>query len=200
MFYFYLYFIVEPEIIVSYPGEIRREYEIQKQKQDEELRIKREADIKASEDLIQKIKEEEEYQKAVLEEKLKFDEQIAKKLAEELSSSAPSTSKDKANDKFGPIYKYMKKDGDSIPPLNVNNKKQLNFSTKEYTCRVLCLDNNDNKTGEAFSTSVKKKIQQIQKFVDLDNTSDGSDCIESEMRYFKPIDHRMNPPSQESLQ
>ncbi|KAJ8934645.1 hypothetical protein NQ314_013244 [Rhamnusium bicolor] len=79
----------EPEIIVSYPGEIRKEYQIQKQKEDEEFRKKCEADIRASEELIRKIKEEEDFEKAVLEEKLKLDEQVAKKIGRGICVDQP---------------------------------------------------------------------------------------------------------------
>ncbi|KAJ8972814.1 hypothetical protein NQ317_009510 [Molorchus minor] len=75
----------EPQIIVSYPGEIRKEYEVQKQKEDEEVKKRRAEEDKASEELIRKLKDQEDYERAAKEEKLKLDEQIAKKLAKRAS-------------------------------------------------------------------------------------------------------------------
>ncbi|XP_028133635.1 E3 ubiquitin-protein ligase rnf168 [Diabrotica virgifera virgifera] len=181
------------DVIVAYPGEIRKEYEIQKQKEDDELRKQREADLKASEELIRKLKEEEDYQKAVMEEKLKFDEEIAKKLAENLASQEASTSKAKvASKKLGPMDSFVKKD------TELNQSNSNNFFNKEYTCRILRLENQNESTSKNtknFSPKIQKKIQQIQKLVDLDMLSDASDCIESELRYFKPIEYKLNPPS-----
>ncbi|KAJ8972813.1 hypothetical protein NQ317_009509 [Molorchus minor] len=78
-----------------------------------------------------------------------------------------------------------------------------NFATKEYTCRVLCLDSNEKKPNviqkASLSPMIMKKLQQLQKVVDTEVTSDSSDCIESELRYFKPIDHRINPRSHGKL-
>ncbi|XP_018580012.1 E3 ubiquitin-protein ligase RNF169-like [Anoplophora glabripennis] len=187
----------ETDVIVAYPGEIRKEYEMQKQREDEEFRKKCEADLKASEDLIKKICEEEHYERAVMEEKLKLDEQVAKKLAEELASTNPSTSKTKQTKRFGPMDKFVKQEND-MTLQNVQKKQLNNFATKEYTCRVLRLDNNtgNDPYKKIFSPIIPKKVQQIQKIVDTDITSDSSDCIESELRYFKPIDYRGNPPSE----
>ncbi|CAG9858352.1 unnamed protein product [Phyllotreta striolata] len=174
------------DIIVAKPGEIRKEYEVQRQKELEEQNRKKAQEIKASEDLIKKIKEEEEYQKSLLEEKLKCDEMLAKKLAEKLSNDDPSSSKSKPKStpkKRGPLDKFVKKDEES----KTNNPNT--FANKDYTCWMLQSD------SEAILQKVPKKIHQLQKLVDLDTHSDGSDCIESEMRYFKPIDYRLNPPS-----
>ncbi|XP_056642507.1 E3 ubiquitin-protein ligase RNF169-like [Diorhabda sublineata] len=180
------------DIVVAYPGEIRKEYEIQKQKEDEEQRKKREAEIKASEELIKKLKAEEDSRRVMLEEKMRLDEAIAKKLAEELAPKPESTPKIKHTpNKLGPMDKFLQKDNGNL------SSNHNNFVNKEYTCRVLCLDNNTKQTNiQHFSPKIHKKIQQIQKIVDLDLSSDSSDCIESEMRYFKPIDHRLNPPTQ----
>lgn len=150
--------------------------------------------MKASEDLIRKICEEEDYERAVVEEKLKLDEQVAKKLAEELALNNPSTSKVKQTKRLGPMDKFVKQEND-MTLQNVQKKQINNFATKEYTCRILCLDNNDS-YKKVLSPIIPKKIQQLQKIADTDITSDSSDCIESELRYFKPIDYRGNPPSE----
>ncbi|KAJ8915628.1 hypothetical protein NQ315_003412 [Exocentrus adspersus] len=183
------------EIVVSYPGEIRKEYEMQKQKEEEEFRKKCEADLKASEDLIRKIREEEDYERTVMEEKLKLDENVAKKLAQELAVADPSTSKVNQVRMLGPMDKFLKQNNVS---QNTFKKKLNDFASKEYTCKILCVDNkknSDDVSHKMFSPILPKKIQQLQKVTDTDVTSDGSDCIESELRYFKPIDYRTNPPS-----
>ncbi|KAJ8961222.1 hypothetical protein NQ318_008905 [Aromia moschata] len=145
-----------PEIIVSYPGEIRKEYEIQKRKEDEEFRRKCAVDIKAM-------------------------------------LSWPTK-------KIGPMDKFVKQETETVTSQSAQKKALNNFATKEYTCRVLYLDTNKKAESDfhkkPFSPLIKKKIQQIQKIVDTDIASDSSDCIESELRYFKPIDHRVNPPSE----
>ncbi|CAH1183201.1 unnamed protein product [Phaedon cochleariae] len=190
----------KPQIVVAYPGEIRKEYELQKKKDDEELQKRRESEVKASEQLIKSLKDEEDYQRVVREEKLKLDEEIAKKLAAEMSFSSPSTSQMKMNfKKLGPMDRFVKKEIEPVK-LQVTDQKQHfnnNFATKEYTCRVLRLDKNDRQNSMKMSSPIiRRKIQQIKKIVESETHSDSSDCIESEMRYFKPIDHRMNPPSQ----
>ncbi|KAG5883149.1 hypothetical protein JTB14_033400 [Gonioctena quinquepunctata] len=189
------------EIRVSHPGEIRKEYELQKRKDDAELERRRETELKASEELIKKLKDEEDHRIAVMEEKLKLDEQVARKLASEMSFSTPSFSKSKIiYRKYGPMDKFIKKDNETITSQNAESEKKSanNFATKEYTCRVLRLDKDDSGDDrtKVFSPIIKKKNQQIQKIVDTGTASDSSDCIESEMRYFKPIDHRLNPPTQ----
>ncbi|CAH2002477.1 unnamed protein product [Acanthoscelides obtectus] len=187
--------VVEEEkmIVVARPGEIRKEYEDQKHQEEEEIRKLKEAEARASEDLIQKLKEEDDYEKAVMEEKLRMDEIIAKKLAEEI---ALEKFKENTNKKQGSLDRFLVKDNETITSQDQHAKKKPinNFYTKEYTCRILCLDDKKSEAHKkVFSPIIKKKIQQIQKIVDMD-VSDSSDCFESEMRYFKPIDHRF--PSQ----
>nr|XP_023021614.1 E3 ubiquitin-protein ligase RNF168-like [Leptinotarsa decemlineata] len=175
----------KPEIRVSHPGEIRKEYELQKQKEDEELRKLQEAELKASEELIKKLKDEEDYQQAVIEEKLKMDEQVAKKLASEMSLSTSFSKSKIFCKKSGPMDKFIKKDNETITSENEGPDRKStynNYDTKEYTCRVLRLDTVDKNKDrtQIFSPIIKKKIQQIQKIVDAGTASDSSDCIESE--------------------
>lgn len=186
-------------MIVSLPGEIRKEYEIQKQKDDEELRKIRESENKASQELIKKLKEEDDYQKAVMDEKLRLDEEIAKRIAAELSNSGPSTSKVKTSitslnhsSKYvGPMDKFLKKDNETVTSQSIRDNKQIKkFAEKEYTCRVLYLDRGDNMRDipEAFSPIIKKKIQQIQKNIENEQLNDSFEAFEADMRYFKPIE------------
>lgn len=63
---------------ISVPGEIRREYEVQLQMVEEEMRRQRERDRLASEAIIKKIQQEEEQEKLV---QLAQDQLLAKTLA-----------------------------------------------------------------------------------------------------------------------
>ncbi|CAH0557976.1 unnamed protein product [Brassicogethes aeneus] len=182
--------VEEVKIPIATPGEIRREYELQKRKEDEELKQEREKEQIASEALIEKLKrEEKEYLEAVKEEelkKIKLDAQVAKKLSQEFQKT--------------PVRKttldHFFNNKDSNKKMT---PKMQNFATKEYTCRVLCLDVNSSQPstskGYCGMPVYQKKIQQLQKIVVNVDSSDGSDCIEQECRYFKPIDYRHNPPS-----
>lgn len=191
------------------------EYEIQKQKEEEEIRKRKEAELKASEELINKLKAEEEYEQVLREEKLKLDQEVAKKLAEQFALSSSSTSKTGlGSKKLGPMDKFLKKEDNVITPQNNQIRKSSetvtsqnqnyqdrntsSFAEKEYTCRILYLDNrkSEPEPRKSLSPIIRKKIQQIQKIVETETNSDSSDSIESEMRYFKPINHKMAPPSQ----
>lgn len=69
-----------------------------------------------------------------------------------------------------------------------------NFAKKEYTCRILCQDKESQKNlnMESHIQRKNKKIQEIA----ASEIDDRSNSIESECIYFKPIDHRHNPPSE----
>lgn len=191
-----LLMFVESRIIVSLPGEIRKEYEIQKQKEDEEMKKIRDAENKASEDLIKKLKDEEDYKKAVMEEKVRLDEEIARRIAAEIALNSPSTSKSNSSfnnmsKKLGPMDKFLKRDNETVTSQTIKSyKPSKKFAEKEFTCRVLYLDRNEDKTDcpQTFSPIIKKKIQQIQKNIEIDQLNDSLECFEADMRYFKPID------------
>lgn len=137
------HFIEKPLIKLASPGEIRKEYEIQKQIDETELKKQRDLESKASEELIRKLTLEEEFEKSVEEEKLRLDRQIAKQIAKNLLNEAgPSNTKKTTGKKQVPLDRFLKK-------------------------------------------SVQKDAE----------VSDSSDCIESECRYFKPIDYKSIPPS-----
>lgn len=130
-------FVEKPLIKIANPGEIRKEYENEKQIAEAELKKQRDLESKASEALIRKLTQEEELEKSVEEEKLRFDREIAKQIAKNLWNEAgPSSLKKKQI----PLDRFLKK-------------------------------------------NVEAEI------------SDSSDCIESECRYFKPIDYKSIPPS-----
>lgn len=181
------------------------EYEIEKQKEADERRKIRDAENKASEDLIKKLKDEEDYEKAVIEEKIRLDEEIARRIAAELELSSPSTSKSNlyntsfsnSSKLYGPMDKFLKRDNETITCIRKEYKPPKSFAEKEYTCRVLYLDRNrdENEEIHTFSPIIKKKIQQIQKDIENEQLNDSFECFEADMRYFKPIDSKFCPQS-----
>lgn len=197
-------------IKIAKPGELKKEYETQKRKESESFKKEREAEIKASEALINKLQEEEEYRKIIEEEKLRLDEEIARKLAEELNTgtehkvmkepySGMKTSNNKINTKKnGPLDRFLQ----SKSGKNTSGpEKKIDYAKKDYTCRVLCHDiSNDWEKDEEMGHSLSMLNQQIslelQHALDMADHSDSSDSIESECRYFKPIDYRRSIPSQ----
>lgn len=78
---------------INAPGEIRKDYEIQKAKEELELQKIHEAEAKASEAYIQRLKENEERERLMQEKNLRLSEQVARQLALELFDVGPSTSK-----------------------------------------------------------------------------------------------------------
>lgn len=163
----------------------------------------RAAQDKASEELIKKLKEEEDYQRAVMEEKIRLDEEIAKRIAAELAFKGPSTSKSSIfnNSKsVGPMDRYVRRDNETVTSQTINIKDDYKpikkFAEKEYTCRVLYLDRKkDIDVPKTFSPIIKKKIQQIQKSFESDPLNDSFECFEADLRYFKPIDNKFCPPT-----
>lgn len=178
-------------IRIASPGEIKREYELEKQKQELELKKKREAEAKASEALIQKLKEEEEYQRCVEEEKIKFDEVVAKQIAQKLNDSNPGpsslpTSKHK---KHGPLDKFLRYD------FTANSQQGASSTgTKVFTTRILCQDSKQSVHSQ--QRMVHRRVNpQIRRITVETEVCHSSDSIESECRYFKPIDHKNVPQS-----
>lgn len=147
--------------------------------------------------MIRRLKEEEDYQKAVMEEKLKLDEQIARRIAAELAFNSPSTSKvnslnnsfNNLSKHFGPMDRFLKKDNETVTSQTFRDdyKPSKKFAEKEYTCRVLYLDrpSDQDDVPQTLSPVIKKKIEQIQKSIENEQFND---CFEEDMRYFKPID------------
>ncbi|KAK4880154.1 hypothetical protein RN001_008300 [Aquatica leii] len=157
--------------LISVPGEIGREYEEERRKTNLELLKEREAECKASEEYIQKLCKQEEYEEIVREENLRLSEQVAKKLAQEYCfDPGPSSSGVK---KQGPIDKLLQ---------NLNQKVSITVHpTKEYTCKNLC-----QKSLQDVKVLSNKKVQKV---IDGEVT-DSNDSIDSECRYFKPIEQR----------
>lgn len=121
-------------------------------------------EAKASEELIRKLTEEEEHEKSVIEEKIRFDREIAKQIAKNLCSEA------------GPS---------NLKPIV---KKQVPLDRFLKNCAATKILYQKNKI------ETKPHLQMQRLAVDAE-VSDSSDCIESECRYFKPIDYKSIPPS-----
>lgn len=152
-----------------------------------------EAENKASEELIKKLKDEEDHQKYVIEEKIRSDEEIARRIASELSCNNPSTSKTSLcnNQIVGPMDRFLKKNVGNV--TSSIGKEEMSFSKKfvekEFTCRVLYLDKKRNKfdVPQTCSPIIKKRIQQIQNNFEAEQLNDSFESFEADMRYFKPI-------------
>lgn len=190
------------------PGEIRLEYETQKLKEVLQLQKEREAEAKASEELIQKLKQQEEYQKSVMEEKLRFDEQVAKQIAKNWSDSPKCSNSQKPLKKSGPLDKFLK-NGIQSGPLNGETNKPflpaINYATKEFTSVNLSQNRkipgklSQNMIAATKEKTAKKNNVQIQRIIAENEANDSSDSIDSECRFFKPIDHKSIPPTTKAL-
>lgn len=143
------------------------------------MQRQRDIEVKASEELIRKITEEEEFEKSVVEEKIRLDREIAKQIAKNLCSEA-GPSNIKSMKKQGPLDRFLK---------NAETNKNNRYATKDFAARILCQKN------KADTKTLHKSHLQIQRLAAEAEVSDSSDCIESECRYFKPIDHKSIPPS-----
>lgn len=197
-------FADETSIMLASPGAIRREYEIQMRKEDAELEQQRVAEAKASEAFIRKLTEEEEYQQTVREESIRFDQKIAEEIAKKLSNEPgpSSTSGIKVNKKQQSLDKFLKSKSD-LASSNTAVKSAflpiVNYATKNFTTRILCQERKAPETTNSFDmlkkAPYKKSHLRIQRIAAEAEISDSSDSIESECRYFKPIDHKNIPPS-----
>lgn len=133
--------------------------------------------------MIRKLREQEDYQKLIEKEKIKYDEALAKQLAKNLNTVAgPSvTKKSNVVKKQIPLDRFLKHSGNSQPA-----------TPKVFTVKFLCQDSKENVKNE----TAKKKINlQMQKIANEAENSDSSDYIERECRYFKPIEHKHVPVS-----
>lgn len=151
-----------------------------------ELKKQREIEAKASEELIRKITEEDEHEKRIIDEKIKFDQEVAKQIAKNICSEAgPSNvTVTKPPKKQVPLDRFLKSGEKTGFFTNVD------YLSKNFTTKVLC------QTGRKLTTEkgALKQHLQIQRIVSDAEVSDGSDSIESECRYFKPIDYKSVPP------
>lgn len=135
----------QPLIKLATPGEIRKEYEKQKEAEETELKKQRELENKASEELIKKLTAEDEFELSVAEEKVRVDREIAKQIAKNLWSEAGPSKVTATTSQQGPLDRF-----------------------------------------------IRRRRKDVVKEPEI---SDSSDCIESECRYFKPIDYKSVPPS-----
>lgn len=165
-----------------------------------ELQKEREAESRASEDYIQKLKEQEEHEEKLRKENLHLSEQVAKKLAQEYTyDPGPSSSKvnlipSRSSKKQLSIDKAIKKMNET--KVTVTVQPLVENSLKEYSCKILCQDRykkpmKSKKTCFDKATLLNWKIKdKLKKIITEGEASDSNDSITSECRYFKPIDQR----------
>lgn len=152
-------------IRISSPGSVRREYELQKSKEEERLAKEREAERRASEALIKRLAEEEKRERAEREAKLKLDEQVAKHIAKEIGGGSEA-----GNSKVRkPLEKYM------------SGKKQRLFvyAIQESKSGEIRLEKRGNLNGFLSAGSAKDER--------LANVCDKDDCVSRDATHFKPI-------------
>lgn len=215
-------FSVETHIKLANPGEIRREYEIQLEKERSEIQKKHDAEAKASEFVIQKILEEEQNAVRIEEEKMRLDEEVARRLANEANNSGPgcSQSTPKSAPKKSSIDKYLKALNKKKQEIDTNKNKlesvlsnqdnyklmlkrsstesvsQSTSSTKSYTSTIMCQTRDKKQCSNAYKHLLLTKTLQCERA--NSNGSDSGDSIKQEMTYFKPI--RSVPKSMPKLQ
>ncbi|KAB0797823.1 hypothetical protein PPYR_08816 [Photinus pyralis] len=183
---------VQPPRRITVPGEIRREYEAEKHKTELELQKERAAEEKASQSLIKKIRDEEEYEEVLREENVRLSEQVAKKLAQEYCFDPGPSSSGVTVKKQGPIDKLLQ---------NLNHKKVTvtiqpgRNASKEYTCKNLCQNKPIQNVNRLFNTTTaSKNIQdKLKKVITEREAADSNDSIDSECRFFKPIEPKYVP-------
>lgn len=140
---------------------------MQKSKEELELAKQREKELKASEELIKKLKKEEERDKADMEKKIKLDEHVAKQIAKEIDYGANNKTSVMVAKK--PMDKFV-------------NKKQCMFVYKiqnnNKTKQIVCPDIN----------SLLKTTNNNAKNQVIATVCDKGDCMNRNLTYFKPID------------
>lgn len=210
----------DPMIQIAKPGELKKEYETLIQKETDSFKKEREAEMKASEALIKKLREEEEYQRIIEEEKLMMDEEIARKLAQELNTIENKNNEvsnlllsNNNSRKNGPLDRFLVNTNMKSPAvqpcsLKRSEEKTIDYSKKDYTCRILCPDIGNDRVKTDMNRAIINKgpptlsmlnhqiSLELQQVLDWGDHSDSSDSIESECQYFKPIDYRKSIPCQ----
>lgn len=139
----------------------------------------REAEIKASEEYIRKLKEEEEHELAEREKKLKLDEQVAKQIAKQIGFVRDDESA--SNSQVTGVH--LKKPMDKL----IADKKQCMFVYKIQSNKrnqIVCPDK------EGIISNLLKTSNQADIMV---NVCDKGDCVNRNLMYFKPIE-QINVP------
>ncbi|GLV39035.1 hypothetical protein CBL_06086 [Carabus blaptoides fortunei] len=198
-------------IKLANPGEIRREYEIQLEKERSEIQKKHDAETKASEFVIKKILEEEQNAVRIEEEKMRIDEEVARRLA---NNSGPgcSQSTPKSAPKKSSIDKYLKALNKKKQDIDTSKNKLESVlsnqdtyklrtstessSTKSCTSTIMCQSRDKKQCSNAYKHLLLTKTLQCERA--NSNGSDSGDSIKQEMTYFKPI--RSVPKSMPKLQ
>lgn len=126
---------------IEQPGEIRKEYEIQKAKEELEQRKIHEAEAKASEAYIQKLREEEERERVVKEKNVQLSEQVARQLELEVYDPGPSTSK------TIPSAILSGKKQSTLDSMFLTKASRKNMMLKDYSKKEKC-ESNDSIDSE----------------------------------------------------
>lgn len=194
---------------LSNPGEIRREYELQLARERSERDKQREAEEKASEIIIKKILEEEKAKANSETEKIRLDQEVAKRLAYELQSKPGPSNSDKKTHvqtkktsgvvcKNNTIDDFItnlraKYNKDSLHNYQIPQQKlviQKSLSgqkvvPKSHTSTILCQNRYAKNNSSVYKNLFLNKT--LQREHNNSTGSDSGDSIKQEMTYFKPI-------------
>ncbi|XP_022919063.1 E3 ubiquitin-protein ligase rnf168-like [Onthophagus taurus] len=159
-------------IKLAAPGDIRKEYEEEKRKDLLEIEKQRIAEVKASEELINKICKEEAFANNLKQETLRKDEKIARQLSEQLNSKLSQLNVSK---KIKPIEKFLVKSPTKKDIINSS-------SNKKHVTKVLCQD----KTHPKYVISTKHSHEDKHNKNGLINVQ--KDIVLPSNYYFQPIE------------
>ncbi|OXU22109.1 hypothetical protein TSAR_000661 [Trichomalopsis sarcophagae] len=158
---------------ISAPGEIRREYEVQLQMVEEEMRRQREKDRLASEAIIRKIQQEEEQQKLV---QLAQDQLLAKTLAKREVI-------DKTNDKPQRSAKSTTVVNSDRSNINVNTNANQSKPGSNQKMSVKSKEQNDSRKLNAALISKIRKHSSTVKSSAANSQKDSTETFSSQ----KPV-------------
>lgn len=135
MFLFWLITGFIPKKILSAAGEIRREYEIQLQLAQEEMRRQQEKERLASEVLIRKLQEDEEREKLLL---MAQDQLLAKTLAKRecVNKNATVVSLEKPEQSKSAINQKMSAKKQSVAPISKVRSERYLLNAKTNPANV----------------------------------------------------------------
>lgn len=198
------------------PGEIRREYEVQLEKERSELQKIRDLEAKASEIVIKQILEEEQEVLKLQAAKLQLDEEVARRFATE--ENKPTTSrivkkqaipkgKKSSIDKYLIALNKKKQDEGCSSSKSVQKFARSSESGVSMNSEVPSSSSSSNssarkssiKPSSAASSSSQPRAKHCTKTVqnilltktllceNRADSNDSCDSIKQEMRYFKPI-------------
>lgn len=198
--------ILDKPIILAAPGQIRKEYEEQKKRSLFEIQKQHAAEVKASEDLIKKIVEEESLEET----NLRRDEQFARELDKEINcigiSKRSDIKKIEALQKKGPLDTFLHNtNSDSFKNNSLciksftkeePTKSKKDINKKECETRILCQDNKSKYSKNTITNDrVIKNGSMNNATKSTAGTNNKTNIYDDESRYFKPIDFKNVPSS-----